>query len=58
MADWKLKPHQTIPPPEGPVLVCVLDGFGVNKEDEYNAVYVADTPVYDKLRSTAPDRFR
>ena len=43
---------------EGPVLVCILDGFGFNKEDQYNAVYVAETPVYDSLRAKAPERFR
>lgn len=26
--DFALKPHPTIPKPEGPLLVCVLDGFG------------------------------
>ena len=28
MTDFTLKPHPTIPKPEGPLLVCVLDGFG------------------------------
>ncbi len=26
--DFALKPHPTIPKPEGPLLVCVLDGYG------------------------------
>lgn len=26
--DFTLKPHPTIPKPEGPLLVCVLDGYG------------------------------
>ena len=50
----KLKPHQKLSPPDGPVLVCILDGFGENEyKDKYNAVYTADTPVLDKLRSPA-----
>ena len=47
-----LQPHPTIPPADGPVLVCILDGFGENAvKDEYNAVHAAATPVYDKLRA-------
>lgn len=26
--DFTLKPHPTVPKAEGPLLVCVLDGFG------------------------------
>lgn len=26
--DFELKPHPKIPKAEGPLLVCVLDGFG------------------------------
>jgi hypothetical protein len=53
-----LKPHATIPKPEGPVLVCILDGYGENEyKDEYNAVHTAETPCFDKLRANA-DRFR
>ena len=54
MADeWKLEPHPTIPLAEGPVLVCILDGWGVNKEDGFNAVHVAKTPVTDALKAVA-----
>lgn len=31
MADLKLKPHPTISKPKGPVLVCILDGWGENR---------------------------
>ena len=30
-ADLKLKPHPTISTPKGPVLVCILDGWGENR---------------------------
>jgi 2,3-bisphosphoglycerate-independent phosphoglycerate mutase len=48
--DKQLKAHPTIPKPEGPVLVCILDGYGENQyKDEYNAVVQAETPCFDKL---------
>lgn len=37
--------------------VCILDGWGVNIEDEYNAVFTADTPVTDALKAV-PKRYR
>lgn len=56
-ADMTLAPHPSIPKPDGPVMVCILDGWGVNVEDEYNAVYSAETPCTDALRSV-PRRYR
>ncbi|KAF8072673.1 2-3-bisphosphoglycerate-independent phosphoglycerate mutase [Scenedesmus sp. PABB004] len=56
-ADFKLEPHPAIPPPDGPVLVCILDGWGVNVEDGFNAVFSADTPVTDGLKAV-PGRYR
>lgn len=47
--NWTLPPHPSIPKPDGPVLVCILDGWGVNVEDEYNAAYSANTPTIDAL---------
>jgi 2,3-bisphosphoglycerate-independent phosphoglycerate mutase len=35
--------------PQGPVLLMVLDGVGIGKEYEGNAVYKANTPVLDGL---------
>ncbi|KXZ52062.1 hypothetical protein GPECTOR_10g1085 [Gonium pectorale] len=56
--DYTLKPHPTITAPEGPLMVCILDGFGENEfKDEYNAVHVANTPTIDALRAV-PRRFR
>lgn len=56
----RLRPHPRIPKPmHGPVLVCVLDGWGESKyEDEYNAIYKAQTPVMDGLKRSAPERWR
>jgi len=34
---------------KGPVLFVVMDGVGIGKEDETNAVYLAKTPTLDKL---------
>lgn len=57
MADFKLEPHGSIPKAEGPVLVCVLDGWGVNVEDGFNAVFSASTPITDALKANA-QRYR
>lgn len=58
MADLKLKPHPTIPRTDKPLLVIVLDGWGESREDEYNAIFKADTPCMDGLKKFAPDRWR
>lgn len=55
--SMQLAPHPTIPKPDGPVMVCILDGWGVNVEDQYNAVFSADTPCTDALR-TVQGRYR
>ena len=34
------------------VLLCILDGWGISKDTEYNAVYQANTPNYDKFIQT------
>jgi 2,3-bisphosphoglycerate-independent phosphoglycerate mutase len=42
------------PPSRRPVLLVVLDGWGLRAEREANAVELAATPVYDRLRQTCP----
>ncbi|TDF85005.1 2,3-bisphosphoglycerate-independent phosphoglycerate mutase [Pseudomonas sp. H9] len=37
-----------------PLVLIILDGFGHSESHEYNAIYSANTPVYDRLRSTQP----
>ncbi|KAI8476721.1 MAG: phosphoglycerate mutase [Monoraphidium minutum] len=53
-----LPAHPTIPKPDGPVMVCILDGWGVNVEDQYNAVFSAETPCTDGLKAEGPSRYR
>jgi 2,3-bisphosphoglycerate-independent phosphoglycerate mutase len=36
-------------PFEGPMLLCIVDGFGLRDEPEGNAVALAQTPVLDEL---------
>ncbi|CAG9467098.1 unnamed protein product [Pedinophyceae sp. YPF-701] len=59
MTDFKLKPHPKISKPDGPVMVCILDGWGENEyKDKFNAIEMADTPVMDSLSQKAPDYWR
>ena len=37
-----------------PVVLCILDGWGERKETENNAVALAKTPVWDRLKKTVP----
>ncbi len=34
---------------KGPLLLIIMDGIGIGKRDESNAVYLADTPTLDRL---------
>ena len=49
--SFSLHPHASITKGEGPLLVCILDGWGENTVcDEYNAVFVAETPTMDAIK--------
>jgi 2,3-bisphosphoglycerate-independent phosphoglycerate mutase len=37
-----------------PVVLCILDGWGDRAERDNNAIALANTPVWDRLASTAP----
>ena len=37
-----------------PVVLMVLDGFGLSDTKEYNAIAMANTPVIDKLMAECP----
>lgn len=37
-----------------PVVLCILDGWGECAETENNAIALAKTPVWDRLKATAP----
>ena len=37
-----------------PVVLCILDGIGLGRQDECDAVHLAKTPVIDRLLNIAP----
>ena len=47
--SFQLQPHKGFPGVEGPVLICVMDGVGVGRRDESDAVWLARTPTLDRL---------
>lgn len=44
----------TMPRPK-PVILCILDGWGLRAEREANAVALAQTPTYDRIMATCPN---
>lgn len=38
-----------------PIVLLILDGYGYSEKTKYNAVYQANTPVYDELWKTCPN---
>ncbi|WP_317848114.1 2,3-bisphosphoglycerate-independent phosphoglycerate mutase [Pseudomonas sp. HTZ2] len=38
-----------------PLVLIILDGFGHSESPEYNAIFAANTPVYDRLRASQPN---
>jgi len=49
MSDWKLRPHPHLSAPKGPVVLAILDGVGIGRGDEADAVKIAATPTMDRL---------
>ena len=45
----ELKKLKGFTPRKGPLLLIIMDGIGIGRQDETNAVYVADTPCLDGL---------
>ena len=45
-----------VEPPEGPLVLLVMDGVGKGREDQYDAVWTARTPNLDKLASEGIER--
>ncbi len=37
-----------------PVMLCILDGWGLREEKKYNAILLAETPYWDILQEMAP----
>eukprot|EP00250_Pteridium_aquilinum_P021258 c25071_g2_i1 orf=132-1820(+) len=55
--DWVLPAHPKLP--KGKTLaVVILDGWGEQVPDEYNAIHVANTPTMDSLKKGAPEHWR
>jgi 2,3-bisphosphoglycerate-independent phosphoglycerate mutase len=48
----ELKPLKQFQGREGPLLLIIMDGVGIGKNDESNAVYMADAPVLNRLLKT------
>ena len=53
--------NSTIPPSGGaakapvkPFVLCILDGWGERKARDHNAIALAHTPTWDRLRATCP----
>ena len=40
--------------PKKPVLLCILDGWGISEETAGNAVALANTPCFDNLIKNYP----
>ena len=40
---------------KGPVMLMILDGFGINEKTDGNAVKLAKTPNIDKLMKKYPN---
>ncbi|GAT99268.1 2,3-bisphosphoglycerate-independent phosphoglycerate mutase putative [Entamoeba histolytica] len=51
-----LKPNTKLQPRQGPVVVCILDGFGIDKEGPGNCVTLANPPYYNKLLAEAKEQ--
>ncbi|MDJ0866836.1 MAG: 2,3-bisphosphoglycerate-independent phosphoglycerate mutase [Myxococcota bacterium] len=47
--DWTLARHPSFPGVKGPVVVCIMDGVGIGRHDEWDAVWLARTPQLDAL---------
>ncbi len=54
MTDLSLKKRPSFGGVEGPVLVVVMDGVGIGRHDEGDAVWLARTPSLDWLAANAP----
>ncbi|MEL6450357.1 MAG: 2,3-bisphosphoglycerate-independent phosphoglycerate mutase [Pseudomonadota bacterium] len=42
-------------PPPKPVVLCILDGWGLRDEEAGNAPKLAQTPTYDQIMQTCPN---
>ena len=54
MSEWTLAKNAQFPGIDGPVVVCVMDGVGIGRQDESDAVWLARTPTLDYLAAARP----
>lgn len=47
--ETRLKKLENFTPRKGPVLLIIMDGVGIGKQDDSNAVFMAKTPCLDEL---------
>ena len=47
--DWQLRRHPQSPGLRGPLVLAVLDGVGIGRRDESDAVHLAPTPTLDAM---------
>ena len=52
--SFPLVPHKSFPGVDGPVVVCVMDGVGIGRQDLADAVWLARTPTLDALAQGTP----
>jgi len=50
-----LGPHPEFSPRSGPVVLCILDGVGIGRGQDDDAVVSARTPNLDRMRTTYPN---
>lgn len=50
---YKLNSHSKFKKYAGPVVLVIMDGVGIGKHDEADAVFQAKTPTLDRLEKTA-----
>ena len=51
--SWELQRHPRFGGVRGPVVVCVMDGVGIGRHDESDAVWLARKPCLDRLAGSA-----
>ncbi len=49
MSDYTLQPLDGFNPPPGPLVLAIMDGIGIGNQDESDGVYLAHTPVLDRM---------
>lgn len=55
--EFELKPHPVIPRGK-PFVLMILDGWGENREDEFNGIHMSNCPHIKALKDKRGDRWR